>query len=270
MLQSHLEMLVTWFDGYSRTFLDTDEEGVRNIRLKIEHTRRVCDVMALLTAGERLDDNESRIAAATALLHDVGRFPQYRRWRTFRDSESDNHARLSVEVIREQRLLQGLEAAEVQLIEEAVRFHNLLVVPDRLASPTSRFVRLIRDADKLDIWHVFTEQEQLPEQERATAAYLGLPDRPEITPVCLEAIRSGAVVRLQECRVVNDIRLMLLSWALDLEFPTSYGLLLQRGYLLQLAALLTGPCDVSGVLAGLQAEVVRRSGGSTLPLPVGD
>jgi hypothetical protein len=56
---------------------------------------------------------QKRTGPAVALLHDVGRFPQYRRWRTFRDSESDNHARLSLEVIRHEAVLEHLPAKNV-------------------------------------------------------------------------------------------------------------------------------------------------------------
>src|SRR5512135_272677 len=150
MEQIQLDSLHTWFDSYVQTYNDIDEEGFRNILLKVEHTRKVCGIMALLAEGEGLSREESRIAEATALLHDVGRFPQFRRWRTFRDSDSDNHARLGIEVIREQGLLEEFPTAERTLIEEAVRFHNLLALPLRYNSPTSLYIRLIRDADKLD------------------------------------------------------------------------------------------------------------------------
>jgi len=109
MKQSQLDDLCSWFDGFVEPFLATDDEGAKNIRLKIGHTRKVCEAMALLSEGENLSENESIMASAVALLHDVGRFPQYRRWRTFRDSDSDNHARLAVDVIRDEQILAELD-----------------------------------------------------------------------------------------------------------------------------------------------------------------
>lgn len=84
----------------------------------------------------------------------------------FRDSESDNHARLAIDVIRDENILAGLDPAEQLLIEEAVRFHNLLEPPARFESPTRRYIDLIRDADKLDIWRVFVELLAQPPEER--------------------------------------------------------------------------------------------------------
>jgi len=243
MEQTQLDSLRSWFDRYVRTFDDIDEEGYRNILLKVEHTRKVCENMALLAAGEGLTEEEARIAAAVALLHDVGRFPQFRRWRTFRDSNSDNHARLGIEVIREQGILDGISDDERLLIEEAVRFHNLLALPLRFKSPTALFIRLIRDADKLDIWRVFLEYFRQPLELRPSAVTLGFPDSPGVTPACVSELAAGRVIRLDDVRVLNDFKLLQISWVYDLNFRSSYRLLKQCGHIEALAA--TIPHDES-------------------------
>ena len=178
MNTSQLDALFSWFDRYVEPFLATDEEGEKNIRLKIVHTRKVCEVMELLAEGEQLSENDARLASATALLHDAGRFPQYRRWRTFRDSDSDNHARLGIEVLQEERVLDQLPKSEHLLIEEAIRFHNLLALPLNFSSPTALYIRLIRDADKLDIWRVFIGYYESTDEEKPEAISLGLKDVP--------------------------------------------------------------------------------------------
>ena len=247
MEQAQLDELHQWFDTYVQTYNDIDEEGFRNIQLKVEHTRKVCEIMALLAAGEGLTQEEAGIGAAVALLHDVGRFPQYRRWRTFRDSDSDNHARLGIEVLRQEGVLDGFPAAERLLIEEAVRFHNLLALPLRFRSPTALFIRLIRDADKLDIWRVFQDYFQQPLDQRPSAVTLGFPDRQELTPACVRELAAGRVIRLENVRVLNDFKLLQISWVYDLNFRSSYSLLQQRGHIPALAA--TIPLDESAAQA---------------------
>ena len=260
MQVADLQKLQQWFDRYVASFEDLDPEGLRNIRLKQEHTRQVVACMEALAAGEGLDEADTLLATAVALLHDVGRFPQYRRWRTFRDSESDNHARLSVEVIRSEALLDHLPAEERLLIEEAVRFHNLLELPEQISSPTDRFIRLIRDADKLDIWRVFLEYYQLPESERASAVGLGFPDLPEITPACLAALAEGGIVKLEQARVLNDFKLLQISWVYDLNLATTRRLLLERGYLPKLAATLPDMPPVQQAVGRALASLTASSG----------
>jgi len=260
MNQSQFNELQSWFDGYVKPFCATDPEGLRNIRLKIDHTARVCENMAVLAHGERLSAGDTLIAAATALLHDVGRFPQYHRWRTFRDSESDNHARLSVDVIREQGILDAFDPAERLLIEEAVRFHNQLAIPSRLTSATPLFLRLIRDADKLDIWKVFLEYFTTPEQERASATMLGLPERPGVTPVCLEQLTSASIVRLETVTCINDFKLLLASWVYDLNFSSSYRLVQQNDFLGALTSLLPEQPEITAAIRLAREHINRKTG----------
>ena len=247
MNQAQLDELHQWFENFVQTYNDIDEEGFRNILLKVEHTRKVCENMALLAAEEGLTPDEARIADAVALLHDVGRFPQFRRWRTFRDSDSDNHARLGIEVLREQGVLDRLPAAERLLIEEAVRFHNLLAPPLRFRSPTALFIRLIRDADKLDIWRVFLDYFRQPADLRPSAVTLGFPDLPGVSPACIGELAAGRVIRLEDVRVLNDFKLLQISWVYDLNFRSAYRLLRQRGHIQELAA--TIPLDVEAAQA---------------------
>jgi len=250
MKQLQLDTLFKWFDSYVEPYLDTDEEGAVNIRLKIEHTRKVCDDMALISAGESLSPEDSRIASAVALLHDVGRFPQYQRWRTFRDSDSDNHARLAIDVIREKKLLSNLDQQEQLLIEEAVRFHNLLEVPRQIHSPTRLFIKLIRDADKMDIWRLFSELLALPPYMRASAATLGFADLPdEVSNGCIKTLTGGSVVQLDSVSTLNDFKLLQISWVYDLNFQSSRRLVLERGHIPALAASLPEREDIKIAVA---------------------
>jgi len=260
MDNAFLENLKKWFDDYIKPYCDTDPEGLKNILMKAEHTRKVCEVMDLITAGERLSAGDARIAGAVALLHDVGRFPQYRRWRTFRDSISDNHARMAVEVIREQQLLVGLPAGEQLLVEEAVRFHNLLKVPERLKSPTDLFLRLIRDADKLDIWRVFLGYFDTPEHERASAALLGFPELPGVSASCLTALAAGRVVNLDTVVCANDFKLLLISWSYDLNFGSSYRLVKNQGYLQALQANLPEQDDILAAIDSARSHIDFMAG----------
>lgn len=249
MKQGELDNLFKWFDNYVEPYLDTDEEGARNIRLKIAHTGKVCEAMAILSAGESLSLGESRIASAVALLHDAGRFSQYLKWRTFRDDDSDNHARLAIEVIRKENLLGTLEREEQLLIEEAVRFHNMLQTPRRVKSPTRLFINLIRDADKIDIWRVFTELLALPPEERASAATLGFVDLPgKVSEECIKTLAAGRVVQLKDVMVLNDFKLLQISWVYDLNFASSRRLLLDRGHIPELAASLPERPDIGEAL----------------------
>ena len=65
------------------------------LRLKREHTYKVLAHARAIVAQEGLASQEGRAALLAALYHDTGRFPQYVRWRTFSDAESENMAILA-------------------------------------------------------------------------------------------------------------------------------------------------------------------------------
>jgi len=257
-----LDKLQNWFNSYTNEFYTNEVEFDRNIRLKVEHSHKVSLVMEKLAIGEGLPPEDARIAQAVALLHDVGRFPQYRRWRTFRDRDSDNHARLAIEVIREQALLAKQSPRVRLLIEEAVRFHNLLEMPVRLKSDTDIFLRLIRDADKLDIWRVFVEHFNAPPEERASAALLGFPEKPGVSPACLAALIERRIVNLETVNCINDFKLLLISWVYNLNFRTSYNLLLEGDYINSILSglpdddLIRNAVAAAGDFAAMQASGV--------------
>ena len=70
------------------------------LRLKREHTYKVLAHARAIVAQEGLASQEGRAALLAALYHDTGRFPQYIRWRTFSDAESENHGYLGVHVVK--------------------------------------------------------------------------------------------------------------------------------------------------------------------------
>jgi hypothetical protein len=230
--------LEEWFTDYCRTFENDDESAVRNYTLKELHTAKVRANIRLLAEAAGLSGDRLDLAEMVGLLHDVGRFEQYRNYRTFQDSKSENHAALSVKVIRDNRLLEGLTKEEAAIILQAVGLHNAFKIPASVTGEQRLFLNLIRDADKLDIWRVFVDQSSLPDNEQASAANLDFPDLPDCSPEVLETIGRRQMVELSLLRTVNDFRLLQLSWVFDLHFPDSFRLARERGDLARLAAKL--------------------------------
>ena len=69
------------------------------IRLKIEHTYRVCGLCQQIARSLELPEEEVDIAWLTGLLHDVGRFEQQRVYGTFTDADSIDHAKYGARIL---------------------------------------------------------------------------------------------------------------------------------------------------------------------------
>jgi len=251
-----LTSLSAWFTAYCASFRSTDAEVQRNFDLKEVHTRNVCDAARLIAQGG--GERRQMLAQVVALCHDLGRFPQYQEFRTFLDSESINHAHLSAQILKQNPLLDFLPKAERDSVGFAVGLHNVFQIPAGLPFETEDLLRLVRDADKLDIWRVFIEYFFAPEGERASAAGLGFPDLPDCSPEVLAAIEAGEMVRLTMLKSQHDFKLLQLSWVYDINFPSTFRLIRERGVLEQLAATLPKTTAVLAILKRVNHYLEQR------------
>jgi len=74
MQKEQLEMFKEWLTDFVRGFYTADDDFLNaNIQLKECHTHRVCNEMRQLTVALKMDDSDTLLAEAIALLHDVGK-----------------------------------------------------------------------------------------------------------------------------------------------------------------------------------------------------
>jgi putative nucleotidyltransferase with HDIG domain len=261
MKQSDLELFKDWFAGYCKSFHSADKESQKNILLKEEHTLRVCENAVLISRGVGIDRNASLLAETAALFHDIGRFRQYREYRTFRDSISVNHGLLGATILREEKVLDRLPSDEQDLILKTVSYHNAFSIPRIDDERTIYVLKLVRDADKLDIWRVFLEHYDSPEGERASGVDLGLPDVPVYSEKILSLVLEKRIPSFPALKTLNDFKLMQLSWIYDLNFLPSFRLVHERGYIPGIVKTMPKTAGVARVSHFLEEYALQRLGG---------
>ncbi len=248
MMQSgDLLRLKSWFEDYTRGYLSGEINQDNPLVLKINHTARVCANMRLLACSVDSPDDQVNVAEAIGLMHDLGRFEQYRRYQTFNDRESVNHAVLGVDVLSQTRVLHFLDKRVQRLIERAVRFHNAPRLPPNTAPAPQLFMRMIRDADKLDIWKVFADfyrTNRMPDP----SIMQHLPDLPTWSPAVVEAIVQERTARFQDMNTLNDFKLLQLSWIFDLNFKETFVQIDHRGDLKAIATSLPQTPEIERVV----------------------
>lgn len=261
MTEKDFIALKEWFSGYVKTFYCIDAMDQRNIRLKELHTGYVCDNARMIASEEGFQGSELLLAQAVALLHDVGRFPQYARFKTFRDSRSVNHAELGAEIIAEQSVARTLSPVQREILLASVRYHNAFKLPDLKSPEALRFLKLIRDADKLDIWRVFIEYFGAPLKERASAVTMDVPDSPEFSSEILACVREGRVAPLAKVRTLTDYKLLQLSWTHEIHFRATCKLIIERDCINRLAGFIPRISPLVEVVDAVNEAVRKRSMG---------
>jgi hypothetical protein len=259
MHQDQLDRFERWFDGYTNRFLGQDDVVDANLRLKQQHTQRVRVESVLLAQELALSEDETRIAGLIALFHDVGRFPQFAEYRTFNDPKSVNHSALGVQVLRQEGVLEALAPQERQWVATAVGLHGRRALPSALTGRALLFAKIIRDADKIDIFRLVAElYEQYRDDPDNFMIEIDLPDEPGYTPEVLEAVSNGDSLDFTQLRTLNDAKLNQLGWIYDVNFTASLKRIDQRGFLPTLFSFLPPDEEIQRVCGKIQDYVAGK------------
>ena len=244
-----LSELTRLYDAYVDSFRGPDGKLPSMMRLKRMHTAFVVRNAELIADGEGFSGAEREVALSAALLHDTGRYEQLRRYNTFKDSESVDHAVFSHDIVVEKGWLEdvlGKSEVEVEqrkdIILKAVLYHNRRDLPKEIADPHSAstpFLRLlslashtVRDADKLDIFRVLEDQVEHTDWKGDSRAFWNLAVSAPPNPVVVERIEAGLPIDYQDIRSLSDFVLIQIGWMMsELRFETSRRLCRERNHL---------------------------------------
>lgn len=131
------------------------------VKLKIEHTYRVADNCRAIALSLDMSEEDVELAWTIGMLHDFGRFEQVKRYGTFMDKLSIDHAMLGADILFKDGLIKDYISIEnkEQLVvcEKAIRSHNAYEIPEGYTEREKLFSAIIRDADKLDIFKAVTD-----------------------------------------------------------------------------------------------------------------
>jgi hypothetical protein len=258
MNQNDLEDLEKWFTGYVAGFYTDNPTDNLTIHLKEKHTKRVCENMTLLGKTLGLSNEEMVLTETMALFHDVGRFKQYAIYGTFKDADSENHALLGLRELAVNNVLEICTKDERKWITKAIANHNAITIPNKENGKSLFYIRLLRDADKLDIWRVFIDYYNTHDKQPNPVVDFGLPDDPSFSPQVLSALTEERFVRFQDLRTVNDFKLLLLSWVFDLNFTISIQVVKDREYIEKIGAILPNSQETKKVLKHMHDFMERH------------
>jgi len=245
------------FESFATAFLNDPGETFA-FRLKIEHTKRVLANAEHIAREEGLPDRLVIAGRLAALLHDVGRFPQYREFKTFRDPVSANHAALSVTHILREKLLEGVPGDIKRRVLGAVYLHNKRTLPPLRDKELDTVARVIRDSDKLDIYGVMIAHfaQDKPKHPEIALHVKDVPDA--YTTKITDTLLRREPGDYADLVYINDFKLMTIGWLYDLNFRASLRMLKQRGHLDTLFESLPKVPAINAFQKQIDEDLARR------------
>lgn len=142
------------FKEYVKNYDPEDKQ----VSLKIKHIERTAIIARKIAEALELEKEDIELAELIGLLHDIGRFEQIRRFHTFSDRDSINHGEAGVEVLFKQgKIREFIEDDKYDnIIRLAILNHNRAGIEEGLQPRELLHARLIKDADKTDIFYTLT------------------------------------------------------------------------------------------------------------------
>lgn len=255
------------------------------IKLKIDHTYRVANLCEQIAQSLELSAAEVDLAWLSGMLHDVGRFEQLRRYNTFSDAQSIDHARFAVELLYDEGLIADYvpEISTTELVADArtwrsmggadesptaqsedmplsdilqtlriaIGEHSAYRIQKGLDERTRMFCQILRDADKVDIFRVICDTPMEEVYGFQTKDIL----RSTITPEVMQAFyEHHAVLRkLKKCPA--DYIVAHGSLTFELVYPESLRIAKEQGYLKQMMSFQSENPDTAEIFEDLRKDL---------------
>lgn len=206
------EIVLKQFKKYLENF-DVKDEGVA---MKISHSYHVADLARKLGKRLELDEEELILSETLGLLHDIGRFVQYEKTKTYNDVKTNiDYGQVAIEYLFYEGHIKDFEIPEkyYKIIEKAIFNHNKLEIEKGLTEKELFFAKLLRDIDKMDIFR----QEATSTQEWVYDTCLSEDIK--------KAFYKHHLINNQKIKNSSDYMVSQIAYAFDINFKESYELL---------------------------------------------
>lgn len=229
------------------------------IKLKVVHTMSVRSSCEYIAKHLKLNEEDTALAVLIGLLHDVARFEQAIRFKSFNDVQTVDHAMLGIRMLfgdwkpddEKDRPMTENEAAAWakvnalenipepmirkfvendrydQIIYDAILNHNRFEIADGLDERTLLHAKIIRDADKLDNYRVKLEDtvEAITGSSEAEVGAAAVSDR-----VYADSMNCMSVFSPTR-QTPADIWMSYLAVTFDIYFDASLELIAQNDWI---------------------------------------
>lgn len=223
------------------------------MNLKYEHTWNVIDYSRRIAEAERLNEEQIYIAKLIALFHDLGNFEERKRMTLGIAKEHDiPHADLSIQMLFENilddngNIIYNDNDKPIKLIDQFLvdeKYHKVIAIAvenhgkleiDRSGMTETEllFSKIIRDADKLDIYRIRANENILGVTRKRFGGKTMENDL--MADEVYERLSNGQTALISDFKSGVDLFMNTACFAYDMEFDGSLQALLDLGFLKQM------------------------------------
>jgi len=258
MNQQTVDKVRHWFDDYVNRYRQGNGRLHPMLQLKFDHSLRVAADSRKIASALGWQDKDVNTAEAIGILHDVGRFPQFAKFGTFFDPHSVNHGDYGYRVASKAEVLAPCKPKNRKVILTGIRYHNCRVIPKELEPESLRFLKLIRDADKLDIFYVLSDA--IRNRRFVEHPELLLNANPEgpATPKLLQEIRKQRSGSYKNINSLIDMNLLQVTWVYGINYSPTFHCIAKRRLLEGIEAVVPNDPEIQEVITAARDFVADK------------
>lgn len=198
------------------------------INLKLVHTYHVVETSKYICLHEGIKGDDYQLALIIALLHDIGRFEQLKRYNSFSDTNID-HAKLGVKILFEDGLIEQFvdDRKYDEIIKTAILYHSLYKIPYIENKQILLHSLLIRDSDKLDNFRVKNHVSIETLFDILESEFL----KQKVSHNIIDDIRNHQLILKDDRHNEVDMWVSYFAFVFDLNFVSSYQYLKETNYI---------------------------------------
>lgn len=207
---------MNFFDKYTSNY----DMNIKELNYKYHHSYRVMENMKAIAKSINLSSKDIELAKCIGLLHDIARFTQFEKFKSFNDINLD-HGDYAINILKETNALKyfDINKSDYEVVYKAIKNHNKYEIESNLSERELLFSKMIRDADKLDILYALGNPE-LKEIFRE--------DKGEISERIHKEFYQNKLVKLNFQENENENIIVLFSFIYDINFNTSIDIIKQN------------------------------------------
>ena len=193
--------------------------SVKENKYKYEHTLRVVEFAETICNNENFNDEEKNIALICSLLHDIARFEEWTKYNSWNEID---HGDLGYDILNSNDyILKYVDKNYKDVVLNTVKYHNKRIIPEFLDEFTMKMVKIVRDADKLDILNT----QYNPYNEKSLTLNMDYTTQKKLDENIIDNFISEKLLdRKLVTNIVEDI-IFYLSYIFDINYKTSFKII---------------------------------------------
>lgn len=209
------------FKQYAKNY-DMSLDGIER---KYYHSFRVMNISTEIAKSLNLNKEQIDLATLIGLLHDIARFEEFTRYNKFSLKNKFDHGDYAIEILKKDNFIRKFIETDKydNIIFAAIKNHNKFKIEEGLDEETMLYCKIIRDADKIDIFYEATvffwnDIKEEMEESQISDSYFE------------QFMNQQAIFRVAE-QTVLDSSIIYAAFIFDLNFKYSFEKLKKEAYI---------------------------------------